>query len=301
MLIKNHKGGALYGVIALIALTVVTTLCFIPIIFIGILKLFPHSTWRRHCTAGIDRVAMVWTGLTTGYVKRFCLLQWNITGGIEWQPKQWYLVISNHQSWLDIVILQNYFYQKIPVLKFFIKEQLKWVPLFGLAWWAMGCPFMKRYSKEYLQKYPHRKGEDLKATHRALQGFKSYPSSIISFVEGTRYTPQKQQHQRSPYAHLLKPKAGGISQVISAMGSQLQPIVDVTIDYANVTPSLWNFLCRRMDTVNLNVRSLPVPEVFTQTSTAIENEDTQSAFRAWLNERWAEKDAWIRSLRITHT
>lgn len=291
------KGGTIHGIVALLVLAVISIASFIPLLIVGLLKLFPNQQWRIYCTQCIDKIATIWTGLTSGYIRKFYPMQWDITGDVHFNPKQWYLVIANHQSWLDIVILQNVFYRKIPVLKFFIKEQLKWVPLFGFAWWAMGCPFMKRYSKEYIEKNPHKKGQDLKATHKALKLFKSYPSSIISFVEGTRYTPQKKLHQQSPYEYLLKPKAGGISQVISAMGKQLQPLIDVTIVYSGQNHSLWDFLCRRLNLVHVHIRTLKIPELFTHTPTALEDSYTQNTFRTWLNDQWATKDALIAEVK----
>ncbi len=291
---KTHpKSGILYGILALISLTVITSLCFIPILIIGLFKLIPIEAWRIACTKGVDHMAVIWSGMTTAYAKRFCPVEWKITGITQFNSQQWYLVIANHQSWLDIVILQNFFHQKIPVLKFFVKAQLKWVPLFGFSWWAMGCPFMKRYSKEYIEKNPHKKGADIKATQKALKLFKSYPSAIISFIEGTRYTPEKHLNQQSPYLHLLKPKAGGIGQVISAMGKQLQPLIDVTIVYPKPNTTLWDFLCRRIQTISVNIRQLEVPEIFTCSEDALQDGYTQDSFRAWINDQWATKDALI--------
>jgi len=294
---KSSKGSIIYGVIAVISLTFISACCFIPVFFMGILKLFPLHSWRVFCTKGIDRIAELWIKLTTGYVQKMYPLHWDIQGLTQFNPKQWYLVIANHQSWLDIVILQNTFRRKIPVLKFFIKEQLKWVPFLGFSWWAMGCPFMKRYSKEYLAKNPHKKNNDIEATHKALKLFNSYPSSIINFIEGTRYTVQKQQVQQSPYAHLLKPKAGGISQVVSTLGNRIQQLIDVTIVYPAQPHSLWDFLCRRMDSVYVNVRALTIPETFTKTSDWLKDPEKQAHFREWLNEQWQSKDALIAGVK----
>ena len=294
---SNSKSGIFYGISTLLVLALITTICFIPIFLLGLLKLIPNQKWRIYCTKQVDRVAVIWTGLTTGYVNRFYPIHLNITGIKQFNPQQWYLVIANHQSWLDTILLQNIFYHKIPVIKFFIKEQLKWIPLLGFSWWAMGCPFMKRYSKEYIKKNPHKKHKDIESTHNSLKLFKSYPSTIMSFIEGTRYTTQKKRDQQSPYEHLLKPKAGGISLVISALGKQLQPILDVTIVYPTENHSLWDFLCRRIDRININIRSLVVPDVFTQSSTALEDDYTQNTFRAWLNDQWAVKDAIITEMK----
>lgn len=293
----NNKGSIIYGILAFSYLAVVTTLCFIPIFIIGLLKLIPSHPLRMWLTQQIDRVAVIWTGLTTGYVNRFYPNRIHIKGKLPDNPKQWYLVIANHQSAVDTILIQNIFHRKIPVIKFFIKAQLKWIPLLGFAWWAMGCPFMKRNSKEQIKKNSHKKNKDIRSTDKALKLFKSYPSTIMSFIEGTRYTEQKKQHQQSPYKHLLKPKAGGISQVISALGTKLQTLVDVTFVYSTPKHSIWQFLCGRVDRIDINIRALAIPETFTQSTTLLEDSDMQNAFRAWLNGQWEEKDALISKIK----
>ena len=205
-------------------------------------------------------------------------------------------MIANHQSWLDIVVLQYILNKKIPTLKFFIKDQLKWVPFLGFAWWAMGCPFMKRYSKDYLAKNPEKKGQDLLATQKAVRSFQYRPVTIMNFIEGTRFNYEKSQQQQSPYQHLLKPKAGGISFVISSMGKKFTSLLDVTIVYSEKNHSLWDFLCKRVKTVKVHIRELPIPEQFLSPS-LLEDDRTQSEFREWLNDYWQVKDQLISSLK----
>lgn len=292
----KKSGGQLHAIIALLLLISTTFLCFIPILFIGLLKLIPHKKWKVFCTRLVDQIAMLWTAINNAYIQGTQQINWEINGLENLNRKNWYLVVANHQSWLDIVILQRLFNRKIPTLKFFIKDQLKWVPLLGFAWWAMGCPFMKRYSKDYLARNPDKKGKDLQATRKAIELFQYTPASIMSFVEGTRYTSQKSKQQQSPYQYLLKPKAGGISFVISAMGKQFTSLLDVTIVYPGNQYSLWDFLCRRIDTVKIYIRQLPIPAEFTD-SALIEDEKVQNDFRNWLNHYWLEKDNLIAGLK----
>ncbi len=153
----------------------------------------------------------------------------------------------------------------------------------------MGCPFMKRYSPAYLAKNPHKKGGDLQATKKALKLFKQTPATLMSFVEGTRYTPHKKLQQNSPYQHLLKPKAGGVGFVIDAMSKQINQLLDVTIVYPHQHNSLWNFLCRRVDSIKIHIRQLPIPPQFLNSS-LLEDDKIQTEFRQWLNQQWSEKD-----------
>lgn len=92
------------------------------------------------------------------------------------------------------------------MLKFFLKKELIWVPFLGLAWWALDFPFMKRYSRKFLAANPHLAGKDLESTKKACEKFKHTPVSVMNFVEGTRFTPEKHQRKNSPYAHLLPPR-----------------------------------------------------------------------------------------------
>ena len=290
------NAGHIHAILALLILITTTTLCFIPILFIGLFKLFPNKKWQTICTRSVDAISMLWCDINNQYVDKVQKLHWEITGLENLKRKDWYLVVANHQSWLDIVILHRLFNRKIPVLKFFIKDQLKWIPLLGFSWWAMGCPFMKRYSKEYLARKPHKQGKDLISTGKAIETFKRTPASIMNFIEGTRFTSEKKELQASPYNHLLKPKAGGISFIISSMGQQISSLLDVTIIYPDPKHSIWDFLCKRVKSVKINIRLLPIPNQFTSLK-LINDEQTQTDFKNWLNQKWAEKDNLIASLK----
>ncbi|CEG56397.1 acyltransferase [Legionella fallonii] len=292
----RKRGGQIYAIIAVLILIITTTLCFIPILFMGVLKLFPNKKWQRLCTRCVDGISMVWCDINNLYVDKVQKLHLEIAGLDNLRRKDWYLVVANHQSWLDIVILHRLFNRKIPVLKFFIKDQLKWVPLLGFSWWAMGCPFMKRYSKEYLARKPHKQGKDLISTRKAVEAFKKTPASIMNFIEGTRFTTSKKEKQNSPYDHLLKPKAGGISFIISSMGQQITSLLDVTIIYPDAHHSLWDFLCKRVKSVKINIRLLPIPPKFTS-GTLLSDDQIQNDFKDWLNQQWAVKDKLIASLK----
>lgn len=296
MHIIKRISGHLNAITAVLFLLLTSILCFIPILIIGVLKLFPNLRWRTRCTYYVDLITSLWCALNNFYMDNILNVSTDISGLEHLSRKDWYLVIANHQSWLDIVILHRLLNRKIPVLKFFIKDQLKWIPLLGFCWWVMGCPFMKRYSREYIAKNPHKKGQDFLATQKAVERFKRAPSAIMNFVEGTRFSIQKKKEQNSPYTHLLKPKAGGIGFVIGSMGQQINSVLDITIVYPQQKLSLWDFLCKRIKSVKINVRYLPIPAEFASAK-MIENVTIQADFKEWLNSKWLEKDQLIASLK----
>jgi 1-acyl-sn-glycerol-3-phosphate acyltransferase len=285
-----------HAITTVIILILFTAIGSIPILLLGLLKLVPNQRLKIYCTKKVDQIAILWSDINNIYLNYIHPVEWKITGIEHFDPQKWYLVIANHQSWLDIVVLQRVFNRKIPVLKFFIKDQLKWIPFLGFSWWAMGCPFMKRYSPEYLAKHPHKKGKDLLSTKKALTLFKQTPATLMSFVEGTRYTDQKRSQQNAPYQQLLKPKAGGIGFVIDAMNQHITQLLDVTIIYPNENHSLWNFLCQRVDSVQIHIRQLTIPSQFLK-STLFIDEALLSEFRSWLNQQWLEKDQLITKMK----
>lgn len=209
---------------------------------------------------------------------------------------EWYLVMANHQSWVDIIVLQKIFHNRIPFVKYFLKRELIWVPILGLAWWAMDYPFMKRYSAEFIKKYPHLKGKDLEMTRRYCEKFKDKPTSIINFVEGTRFTNEKHKRQNSPYRHLLKPKSGGISFVLSAMGEYINKIIDVTIVYPDGAESLWSFLCSSRTQIHVQINVFPIDQGII--GDYFNDEAFRDNFQKWINNLWSKKDMRIEEILL---
>jgi 1-acyl-sn-glycerol-3-phosphate acyltransferase len=178
----------------------------------------------------------------------------------------------------------------VPFLRFFIKQQLFWVPVLGIAWWALHFPFMKRYSPETLAKRPELRGKDLETTRRVCARLRGTPVSILNFLEGTRFTPEKHEAQKSPYTHLLKPKSGGFAFVLAAIGDQLKSMLDVTIVYPHGRPSFWQFLCGRIPLVVVEVTERDIPPGLLAGDYG-GDEGFRSEFQAWVATLWAEKDA----------
>lgn len=279
------------GCFTLFCLVVSTVLFFFPILIIGLIKLIPNLKIKDACTQLLHQFASVWIAVNSRYIERFHGIDWQITSNVKTNINDWYLVVCNHQSWMDIPVLQKVFNGKIPMLKPFVKSQLKWLPLLGFAWWALDIPFVKRYSKTALEKNPNRRFKDKQSIERSSQSFKRLPVSVMSFIEGSRFTLSKQQQQQSPYQFLLKPKAGGVSQVLTMMGDKINGLIDVTILYPKKHRTLWDYLCGRVDKIKVHVREVTIPKEFQTTSPL--TEERRKAFYDWINQLWREKDELI--------
>lgn len=281
---------------------VLNTLFWVSILFIVALFKFiiPLSAWRDFCSQILTWIAENWISLNNLNSFLVNRIHWDVTGIEGLNRESSYLVMSNHQSWTDILVLQKIFNRRIPFMKFFLKKELIWVPALGLAWWALDFPFMKRYSEAFLKKHPHLKGRDIETTRRACEKFKTTPVTIMNFVEGTRFTPKKHRRQSSPYGHLLRPKAGGTAYVLQAMGDRLHQILDVTIVYPDGSRSFWHFLTGRMKRVMVRVQTRPIDTRII--GDYFNDAEFRERFQSWLNELWAGKDLQIEPLvRKAHT
>ena len=283
----------LKGALSFLIYLVNTVLLTVPLILVSLLKsILPFQP----AVVVLDRILMgiagLWIHINSLTTDLFCDIDWDIRGLDRLNPKQWYLVLSNHQSWVDILVLQKTLRKKIPMLKFFLKKELIWVPFLGLAWWALDFPFMKRYSREFLAQNPHLKGKDLESTRKACRKFKHTPVSIMNFVEGTRHTPEKAK--KSAFSHLLTPRAGGIAFVLGSMGQYLNHIIDVTIVYPDRVPSFWSFISGKTRKIIVDFQLL---EVGWHIKGDYFNDPVfKEKFCDWLNELWLEKDRKIERL-----
>ncbi len=287
----------LRGIIAMSILALNTLLLAPLLITVTLLRvLIPVDGWRKWCTAAAIWIAELWISINSFWMRLTQNIDWDVEGVEHLDKQHWYLVTCNHQSWADIFILQHLFNRKIPMLKFFLKQQLIWVPVIGLCWWALDFPFMKRYSKEYLEKHPEKRGQDFESTRRACEKFQYTPVTVFNFLEGTRFTDEKHERQQSPYRHLLKPKAGGIGFVVGAMGNSINALLDVTLAYpGNPQPSLWFFMCGRLEPVRVRVQQRTIPPEFLGKNYS-EDEVFRYQFQQWVTQLWQEKDGLLDQL-----
>lgn len=286
----------LIGLIASLLLAL-NVFFWVPILLLfAVLKLIiPLKSIRLWMDPVLLFIAEAWISCNSAWMAFTQRTHWDVQGIDDLDYRSWYLVNSNHQSWVDILVLQHLFNRRIPLLKFFLKQQLMWVPVMGLAWWALDFPFMRRHSEEFLKKHPDMRGKDQATTRKACEKFALIPTSVMNFLEGTRFTPAKHQRQQSPYRHLLKPKAGGLALALNAMGNKFQAILDVTIVYPDGPPSFWHFLCGKMKRVVVRVKTLPIPHQLANADYA-GDPAVREAYAKWVQQLWLDKDAQIDAL-----
>ena len=294
-LIRNLRGAAYFGVF-----TINTLFWFVPVLALAIIKLLlPVPAIRRFATRLLMAVGENWVSVNWWFMRTAGEFRVESEGLDGLRRDGWYLIIANHQTWVDIVILQAVFNRRVPFLKFFIKQELIWFPLLGIAWWAMDMPFMKRYSTSYLAKNPHKKGEDLETTRRACEKFRDTPTSVLNFIEGTRFTEAKREARKSPYEHLLQPRAGGLAIALSSMGKLFTSVVDVTLTYPEGATSFWGMCCGDAVHVVIHVRERELENWLIEGDYQ-KDRDFRKRLHTWIGQVWAEKDAIIAKTRESH-
>jgi len=280
--------------VVLVALN--SAVCSLIICIIAVFKIvLPTALLKAKATEMANKTMWLWASINAVILAMFNRVEWDIEGGEELKKHGWYLLISNHLSWTDIVVLCCVFKDRIPMPKFFLKQQLLYVPFIGMACWALDMPFMRRYSREYLIRHPEMRGKDLETTRRSCEKFKYSPTTVVNYVEGTRFTPEKQRKSKAGYDYLLQPKTGGIAYTLAAMGDQFENIIDVTLAYPeNTQKPFRDMLMGRMTKVVVRINVLPVDQQVR--GDYFKDKPFKRQFQQWLGHVWQEKDELLKEI-----
>ena len=278
--------GHVRGILAFAFIAVNTVVWCTPLYLMGLVRALLPARAKVWINGPMVRIIDGWVACNRAMVRVLGITRidakWH---GEPLARDGWYLVFANHQSWTDIIVLQNTLLGRIPPLRFFTKRELIWAPLVGVAMWLLGFPYVRRHSRAALEANPALRGQDREAVVRACAGFRERPTSVLAFLEGTRFTTAKHAAQESRYRHLLNPRSGGFGYALDGLADKVPQAVDVTIVYEGEVPGFWDFLCGRCRRVRFVARTLPPPE------------NDRDAIGAWIEERWLAKDAELDAVR----
>jgi 1-acyl-sn-glycerol-3-phosphate acyltransferase len=263
-----------------------------------LLKLIPYPPLQRACSRYCIWVAQQWVSTNQILLRLLHAVQWQVDVRKAPQRDASYLLLSNHQSWVDILLLCDVLHGRAPFPRFFMKHALKYMPIIGQACWAMDFPFMKRHSHEAIEANPELRFEDLETTRRACALYRSERVTLINFLEGTRFTEAKRVERGSPYRHLLRPKAAGLAFALNTMGEHFAGILDVTIAYRPPSGGsiLWSWLSGEQNTLAVQLDVLPIPPELLSgdyEGDAVYRERVQG----FVNTLWERKDARLERMQ----
>ncbi|MDB4021251.1 acetyltransferase [Litorivicinus sp.] len=265
-------------------LAVATFLGGILIALVSTLKLIPSTSRFSYRISA--RIAALW-----GDIMRWLLttipIQWTITGD-QPSPKGTYLLIANHQSWIDILVVMVLLGKGTTLPRFFMKWELIYVPVLGICAWALDFPIMRRYTQNDINGRPDLKNRDFDYAERVLSRNPEEPCVVVNYAEGTRLSPAKHQKNRSPFKHLLKPKVGGSQLALACMQDRLDGVIDVTLAYPGATLSMWHLLSGQVPHIMIHAEQIEVPLELQKPAKTLPE---LKAFRGWMNAIWTRKDA----------
>ena len=102
----------------------------------------PITSFRRSITRVLMGIGENWISVNSSILQAAGSIDWQSRGMENLKKDSWYLVMVNHQTWVDILVLQQVFNRRIPFLKFFIKQQLVWFPVLGVGLWYLYIDLM---------------------------------------------------------------------------------------------------------------------------------------------------------------
>jgi 1-acyl-sn-glycerol-3-phosphate acyltransferase len=275
----------------------------LSIVCLGIVRLvIPINVIRSALLRVMHFFYLTFSVISVGLIKFFNNINLEIKVDEALSKQKWYLIIANHSSYLDIILLIRFCAEHTSPPKFFLKKELIWLPFVGIAAWALDMPFMRRYSQEFVAKNPHLKGKDIETTRKSCEKFIDSPTSVINFVEGTRFTPDKAKKNQSQFSHLLRPKAGGIAFTLAAMGEQFSNLLDVTLAYPNSSGHpMRDMLGGRLTHIVIDVSVLPVSDE--AIGDYFNDPNFRTKFQSWLNALWVSKNqrmrAWMEEIKAS--
>ncbi|MFC1776217.1 acyltransferase [Pseudomonadota bacterium] len=287
--IRHALQGAIVILIVIVSTVVLTTIIFTLSIF----KLIaPKGRATDAMTHLLSSFGELWVSVNKGLIWFYRDLEWDVQIPAGISHKGRYLVFCNHQCGVDILALQHCLNRRAPFGRYLLKQQLIWVPVLGIAWWALDMAFLRRYSRQELLKNPALRGKDLENAARACEKLRHIPVSMMTFPEGTRFTEAKRKQQSSPYKHLLRPRYGGVGQVLYSFDEALDSLIDVTITYPLGTPSVWRFVSGQVKKISVNIQLRPIGESIRGRNFR-EDSVAKSELKTWLDGIWGEKEQYI--------
>ncbi len=281
------------GVAALLVVGLNTIAVTLLIFVLAIFKLLiPVGGLRSRINRYLSALGELWVSINKMVLRCYRGMEWDIEFPDKLDMSGRYLVFCNHNSWADIMVMQYCLNRRAPFMRFLLKQQLIWVPFLGFAWWALDMAFLRRYSPQQLLKDPLLRGKDLENAAKACEKLKHIPVSMMTFPEGTRFTEAKREQQKSPYRHLLRPRFGGVGQVLYSFGDALDALIDVTIIYPAGTPTFWEFISGQPTKIKICVRLKSIDDGLLGANFR-EDPAAKVCLKTWLEKNWADKDQLI--------
>lgn len=271
-----------------------------PVLALGLTKLFKQS--KKVDETNI-KITNSWLSVNNWLIDHVLVnTQWDISidDDLDLNMQGRYLMMCNHQSWVDTTVNQYFGLTRMPLTRFFTKWELIFIPFVGQAFKILGFPMMKRHSKEQIAKNPELKHRDMEEARKSCEQLLSQPFTLLNYLEGTRFTAEKHAQQKSTFTNLLKPKAGGLALALNILGDQIDALVDMTIVYPDGVPGYGEFWLGEVPRIAVNLRKIDIP-AWVAGGNYEEDAEFREKFQQWVDQIWTEKDQLISEMKSKYS
>ncbi len=191
------------------------------------------------------------------------------------------IVILNHQALVDIPVAFRLARMKgrLGDMKWFVKDVLKYVPGIGWGMLFLDCLFLKR---NWLK--------DQGSITRVFSNLTKFevPCWIMSFVEGTRFSPKKIKASQEYAAkngyqvmnHVQMPRTKGFVATATSLGNLVPAVYDFTIGYFGKVPTMIEWIRGDVQKAALHMRRFELKDL----------PKTEKELSDWLRQIFVEKD-----------
>lgn len=205
-------------------------------------------------------------------------------------PEENAMIISNHQNIADIPAIMSLAkrYSRLGDMKWFVKDIIKYIPGPGWGMLFLDCIFLKR---NWLS--------DKTKIRETFKNIVDYDVSIwlISFLEGTRITPEKLKRSQEfakrrklpPTEYTMIPRTKGFVASLQGLEGHLDAVYSITIGYPDGIPSLWQMMLGDVKRFAIDVRRFAVSDLPKE----------EKALEQWTLEEYRIKDSKVKQLEQT--
>src|SRR5687767_12389527 len=103
----------------MVLLTANTVLHVPPLLLVAVVKaVLPVRPIRRACDWLLMAIAASWIGINTALIRGFTSTRFVVEVDARLRADGHYLVLANHQTWVDIPVLQAALNRRVPLLRF---------------------------------------------------------------------------------------------------------------------------------------------------------------------------------------
>ena len=269
--------------ISLMALTLNSA--FVSIVLLLIKLFWLLSGFRKFYDESTKFFYFIWIKVNEIILVDFLKIHVDFIGVDQLSPNKWYHIVSNHQSFMDILLIQIFCYRNNLNNKFFMKQSLLFFPFIGISCWGLDFVFIKRFSRKDIKDSPDKVSKLHNYIAEKCKSYMSTPCAVVNFVEGTRANKQKMQH--SKYKKLLAPQPMGLSLMINAI-PVAEEVIDFSINYSILEPSFLKILYQQPSKTTCSYRVVAVPDGLSGNYRS--DKSFRKRFNSWLQQFWLEKD-----------